>query len=166
VTTAPEAHTGQGLFFTSKAVDFFTAESGSLRWVADNTRGEIGAGESPFRRGTLIELRHSKRSTRELKAVFDAYSGTNYAFSRTRTHIKLFEIGTDFVSRSEAKRLVSGLEKFEEVIVDFTGVSTIGQGFADEVFRVWAKAHPETRLTPANMNAVVSAMVRGALRVE
>jgi hypothetical protein len=27
------------------------------------------------------------------------------------------------------------------VILDFTGVETIGQGFADELFRVFATAH-------------------------
>ena len=86
----------------------------------------------------------------------------DYAFSRSRTHVKLFEVGTAFVSRSEAKRLLGGLEKFEEVIVDFGGVDAIGQGFADEVFRVWARSHSKTRLTPVKMNRVVEMMVRRA----
>ena len=39
-----------------------------------------------------------------------------------------------------------GLERFREVVLDFAGVDAIGQGFADEVFRVWARAHAGTRL--------------------
>ncbi|MBL8714467.1 MAG: hypothetical protein JNL79_00615, partial [Myxococcales bacterium] len=39
----------------------------------------------------------------------------------------------------------------------------IGQGFADEVFRVWARAHAGTRLLPVDMNEGVGFMVRRAL---
>ena len=66
------------------------------------------------------------------------------------------------MSRSEAKRLVSGLERFRVVVLDFHGVDEIGQGFADEVFRVWAGAHRETRLVPERMNEPVEFMVERA----
>ena len=49
-------------------------------------------------------------------------------------------------------------------MVDFTGVKSVGQGFADEVFRVWARAHPETRLIPIAMQRTVAFMVERALR--
>lgn len=164
LTTAPEAHTGQGLFFTSKAVDLFVASSGAVQWVVDNLRDDVAVGalRPPFA-GTSIRLELDLDTPRELKAVFDAYSNEDFAFSRTRTHVKLFAVGTAFVSRSEAKRLLTGLEKFEEVLLDFQGVDTVGQGFADEVFRVWARAHPGTRVSPANMNPAVASMVRRAL---
>lgn len=55
--------------------------------------------------------------------------------------MKLFEHGTQFVSRSEARRLMHGLKKFKKVTLDFRGVKGVGQGFADEVFRVWPAAH-------------------------
>lgn len=164
VTTAPEAHTGQGLFFTAKAVDLMLVESGALRWWTDNVREDVGVGEvRPPRKGTRIRAELSRDTQRELKAVFDAYSNEDFAFTRSRTFIKLFEVGTHFVSRSEAKRLLHGLEKFDEVVVDFRGVESVGQGFADEVFRVWARAHPGTRLLPENMNDAVRFMVRRAI---
>ena len=72
--------------------------------------------------------------------------------------------GTTFVSRSEAKRLLTNLERFREVVVDFTGVQSVGQGFADEVFRVWARANPETKLIPISMQRTVAFMVERALR--
>ena len=80
--------------------------------------------------------------------------------------IRLFEHGVRFVSRSEAKRLVAGLERFREVILDFHGVEGVGQGFVDEVFRVWASAHPGTRLVPRDMNAAVEFMLRRGVRLE
>ena len=96
----------------------------------------------------------SSRPSRRLAAA----SG----FARTVPRIKLFEIGVRFVSRSEAKRLTVGLEKFSEVELDFAGVTDVGQGFADELMRVWASAHPETRLIPTGMNDAVAFMVRRA----
>ena len=50
------------------------------------------------------------------------------------------------------------------MILDFTGVEGVGQGFADEVFRVWAKQHLETRLNPENMTEPVAFMVERARR--
>jgi hypothetical protein len=83
---------------------------------------------------------------------------------RTRTVVKLFGLGRDFVSRSEARRLLHGLEMFREVVIDFQGVTGIGQGFADEIFRVFAEQHPATRLTAANMSAPVRFFVERAER--
>ena len=78
--------------------------------------------------------------------------------------MKLFEIGARFVSRSEAKRLLHGLERFREVVLDFARVTEVGQGFADELFRVWAGAHPDTQLRPTNAVPEVRFMIERALR--
>lgn len=66
------------------------------------------------------------------------------------------------MTRSEAKRLVRRFEDFREVVVDFEGVRRIGQGFADEVFRVWANDHPDVHLVPIHMVRAVEFMVRRA----
>ena len=76
--------------------------------------------------------------------------------------IKLFAYGTSFVSRSEAKRLTQGLERFRLVILDFQGVTLVGQGFADEIFRVWWRAHPQIELQAENMIPLVAFMVERA----
>jgi uncharacterized protein (DUF1330 family) len=73
--------------------------------------------------------------------------------------VKLFSYGVRFVSRSEAKRLCDGLERFRHVVLDFAGVEAVGQGFADEIFRVWASQHPEVELSPENMAPPVAFMV-------
>ena len=90
--------------------------------------------------------------------VFEEYT-VDLDFRKTRVVVKLFSLGVRFISRSEAGRVVSGLERFSEAILDFKKVEEVGQGFADEVFRVWAEAHPATKLLPVNMTVAVAFMV-------
>jgi DNA-binding transcriptional ArsR family regulator len=163
-TTAPDRHTGEGIFFTSKAVDRFELESSGLRWVVDNLEGDQAVGDSPRRTGTLVKFELNLRTDRQLKDVFEPYtSNESLAFDTTRTVVRLFARGQSFISRSEAKRLANGLERFDNVIVDFQGVKEVGQGFVDELFRVWQREHPDVKLTPANMSLAVEQMVRRGL---
>jgi excisionase family DNA binding protein len=155
VTTQPNRHSGEGLFFTSRAVDYFELQANALRWTVDNRRGDFAMGASSYAPGTLAAFEIDPGSTRSLEDVFKAYTDAELQFSRTTARVKLFERGSSFVSRSEAKRL----EQFPEVQIDFDKVESVGQGFADEVFRVWAKQHPDVRLVPINMNDGVALMV-------
>lgn len=157
-TTAPHAHSGEGIFFTSKAVDKFDLEGNGIGWWVDNIRSDFAAAESEVARGTRVRMRIDPATTRDLVDVFRRYS-VDHEFVRSSPVIRLFEIGVEFVSRSEAKRLMAGMESFEEIVLDFTGVQGVGQGFVDEVFRVWALAHPATALTPVNMAPAVRFMV-------
>ena len=68
--------------------------------------------------------------------------------------------GETLVTRSQAKRVANRFERFKHVELDFTGVSEIGQAFADELFRVFARAHPEIRITPINTEPAVARMIR------
>ena len=125
----------------------------------DNRRGDFATGASSYVPGTLAAFEVDPGTTRRLEDVFKAYTDDELQFSRTTGRVKLFERGSSFVSRSEAKRLLAGLERFSEVQIDFDKVESVGQGFADEVFRVWAKQHPDVRLVPINMNDGVALMV-------
>lgn len=64
------------------------------------------------------------------------------------------------VSRSEARRMLAEHDSAGDLVLDFAGVAMVGQGFADEVFRVWASAHPGVTLRPVAMNPSVELMVR------
>ncbi len=163
ITTFPERHTGEGLFFVSKAADFFEIESGGLCWKVDGVRGEDAIADVPPRKGTRARFEVSPAKTRTLAELFSEYT-QDYEFSKTRVAIRLFTIGVRFVSRSEAKRLLQGLDRFRDVVLDFQGVREAGQGFCDEVFRVWASAHPAIRLTPVRMAPAVEFMVGRARR--
>ncbi len=162
VTTAPERHTGEGLFFISKIADRFRLESNGRAWIVDNVREDVAVGPSETRRGTLLQFEIDRRADKTLRALFAAYTD-DFEFVRTRIVVRLFEHGVEFVSRSEAKRLLAGLEKFREVVLDFRGVQMVGQGFADEVFRVWTNAHPHTVVRHENASEEVEFMLRRAI---
>ena len=71
-------------------------------------------------------------------------------------------MGTIYVSRSQARALLVGLDKFRKVVLDFEGVSDIGQAFADEIFRVFKIAHPEVEIEFVNANDAVRFMIKMA----
>ena len=65
---------------------------------------------------------------------------------------------SDPISRSQAKYVCNRLESFKEVIVDFAEIGWMGQGFAHQLFVVFANSHPDIVLTPINMNEDVTKM--------
>ena len=80
------------------------------------------------------------------------------------TTLRIVENGRKLISRSEARRVLRRTLPAGDVILDFKGVDLVGQGFADEVFRVWARMHPETHFVPVNMSEPVAFMVERAIR--
>jgi len=166
-TTDPRRHAGEGIFFTSKAVDIFRLTSSGVRWTVDNLRQDTALGVVPTSDGTSVVCQIDPQTDRSLAGIFREFS-RDHAFVRTRPVVKLFAIGTTFVSRSEARRLLDGLAAdFDTVEVDFAGVSDVGQGFVDELLRVWPAAHPDKTVIPTNMNPAVQFMVeRGLFRIQ
>jgi hypothetical protein len=161
-TTDPARHTGEGIFFTSKVVDLFRLTSSGVRWTVDNIRNDQALGTVPPMPGTTVQCQIDPHTERVLADIFKEFT-EDHAFVRTRPVVKLFGVGTTFVSRSEARRLLDGLEAdFETVEVDFAGVTDVGQGFIDEVLRVWPGAHPGKAVIPINMNPAVEFMVKRA----
>lgn len=162
-TTDKARHTGEGIFFTSKVVDLFRLTSSAVRWTVDNLRHDAALGMVPKSEGTSVVCQIDPQTDRAISDIFRQFT-RGHAFIRTRPVVKLFEIGTLFVSRSEARRLLDGLEAdFDTVEVDFTGVSDVGQGFVDELLRVWPAAHPGKTVVPTNMNDAVNFMIRRGL---
>jgi hypothetical protein len=54
---------------------------------------------------------------------------------------------------------LANLEKFSDIELDFSGVDSVGQGFADEVFRVFASRNPGITIETTNANDVIAAML-------
>jgi hypothetical protein len=69
------------------------------------------------------------------------------------------------ISRSQAKRLLARIDKFKQVLFDFSEVEMIGQAFADEIFRVFANNYPAIELTVINTNESVQQMINRAKSV-
>ena len=163
LTSDPARHSGEGLFFSSKAVTRFRLESQGTAWIVDNQVRDSAIAPSEVRRGTRVELVVVPGHVPRLESVFAAFTDPEtLRFTRTRATIKLAGLGKTLVSRSEAKRLVARLTDFRHAILDFSGVEMVGQGFCDEVFRVFAHAHPHVTLEPVGMNDTVAFMVNRA----
>ncbi len=158
-TTAPAAHTGEGIFFTSKLVDIFRISANNLEWVVDNNLEDNSIGPSSTDVGTTVEWNISINTTRSFVEIARLYS-ENFEFSKSSPLVKLFEIDVEFVSRSEAKRLLAGLNKFSEIIFDYKGVEKVGQGFVDEIYRVWKSQYPSVALKNINASREVEFMLK------
>jgi biotin operon repressor/anti-sigma regulatory factor (Ser/Thr protein kinase) len=145
-TTMREKHTGEGIFFTSKVADKMFFRSHRVKLYFDNQKKDIFIEEMKNIRGTEVFFIVKKRTRKKLEDIFSIFAPQefDYKFEKTRAMVKLFQ--RQYISRSEARRLHHGLDKFKVIILDFNGVKTIGQGFADELFRVFMQNHPEITL--------------------
>jgi len=111
---------------------------------------------------TMVYMRLANNSSRKLKNIFNEFSTEIPGdFDKTIVPIRLAN-STDLVSRSQARRILSGLELFKEVTFDFKDIEYIGQAFADEIFRVYKKINPNTVIKTLNTNTDVQNMINRA----
>jgi hypothetical protein len=165
LTTDPDNHSGEGIFFSSRLFDKFWILSGNVLFSHQHEQekdwlSEIGETVS----GTTVNMQLSNTANRTTKQIFDAYTDEeDYSFSKTIVPVRLAQYGDEtLISRSQAKRLLARIERFKTVIFDFEGVKEIGQAFADEVFRVFRKHHPEVDLHHVNACKEVGQMISRA----
>jgi hypothetical protein len=160
-TTMKTRHSGQGIFFTSKAFDDFIIVSNGIQFsVNPEMNSMLKTGRTKF--STMVNMRLANSSGKILKNIFDEYS-TEIPGDFDKTIIPMRLANTsDMVSRSQARRILSGLELFKEVILDFKDIEYIGQAFADEIFRVFPNINPNTFVTPQNANDDILQMIHRA----
>lgn len=167
LTTDPVNHSGEGIFFSSKMVDSFYIRSGSVNFQCGCKSDFEWIGRGAHAANTYASMRLQNDSALTTKEIFDEYTDPtteDYGFIKTVVPVSLVQYGREMlVSRSQAKRLLTGLDKFRTVILDFQDIEAIGQAFADEIFRVFVNRTPGTRITPINMTEAVQKMVIRAL---
>ena len=166
-TTMPKSLSGEGIFFTSKASDLFMLNSFGYQLSIQTLLGDVKVKPiSVSKRGTRVSFEISTNSNLHLNNVFKKYTnlaGTgDYGFDKTEIRVKLFTAGGVHISRSQARRILVGLEKFRIVLFDYEKVPMVGQAFADEIYRVFQKLHPDIRLENENMSEGVRFMVERA----
>ena len=165
LTTDPKNHSGEGIFFTSRMFDSFNILSGGVYFSHEFGEAQDWILErDKFTHGTSVWMRLHNHTARTTKKIFDQFSsGDDYGFNKTVVPVKLARYGNDqLISRSQAKRLLARVELFQTVIFDFREVPTIGQAFADEIFRVFARKHPAMRLMPLHASSAVRRMIERA----
>ncbi|WP_165772764.1 STAS-like domain-containing protein [Caviibacterium pharyngocola] len=168
LTTDADNHTGEGIFFSSKIFDFFCISSKGWAFVHNHDLIDIMYEQDiEYVDGTKVMFELPNNSNKTTKEVFDQFSDPNeYTFFKTVVPIHLAKYEGEFlISRSQAKRLTARFERFEKVILDFKDVTSIGQGFADELFRVYQTAHPNIELYSINANEEVQQMINRIIPV-
>ena len=167
LTSDPQKHTGEGIFFASRMFDEFSILSGHLFYSRENKGDDwlIEVEERNRQRGTYVTMKISPTSKRTTKRVYDRFAPDKASYGFTRTHVPIqlarYE-GEQLVSRSQARRLLARFENFEEVLLDFKGVETIGQAFADEIFRVYKNEYPTVEILWVNTTPEVENMIMRA----
>ena len=167
MSSDPENHTGEGIFFTSRMFDEFSIYSGTLFYGRANGKYDdwlIEVEERQEMAGTLVSMAVSPVATQTTSDVFDSFATEeDYGFSRTHVPIKLAKYEKEqLLSRSQARRVLARFERFEEVLLDFSDVELIGQAFADEIFRVFQREHPEIIILRVNASPAVESMIARA----
>jgi len=163
-TTAPKSHSGEGIFFTSKVGDKFILDSYGYQLMVDNELPDVFIQKiEKVKKGTRVTFDLNTSSALHLNDVFKKYTSTgagkDYGFDKTEIRIKLYTMSGIYISRSQARRVLAGLEKFKVIVFDFDKVSVVGQAFADEIFRVFHYKYPSIILETENMNESVNFMV-------
>jgi len=168
LTTDPERHTGEGIYYTSRMFDDFDLLSDKIYFHGQKNNDWLLEKEK-ITKGTAVFMDIKRKSLTTIKQVFDVYSPEkeDFGFSKTKVPVKMLRHeGEELVSRSQAKRLIMGFNRFKEVILDFEGIKIIGQPFADEVFRVFKRQNPEVHLTWINTNEDIKKMIKHVMSNE
>lgn len=163
LTTDPERHTGEGIFFASRMFDDFAILSGDVYFTHKHEREEDWIMErSKPERGTAVFLGLGNHASRKMNDVFERFASEeeDYGFTKTVVPVWMARQGEEqLVSRSQARRLLARVDRFNTVLFDFQGVDTAGRAFIDEIFRVFARAHPNILLMPINENAGIGRLI-------
>jgi len=162
LTTDHDRHSGQGIFFTSRMLDEFSILSRGAFFSHEAARpDDYIMDDDDLDTSTMVTMALDNNTERTLKEVFDRYSsGDNYDFSKTVVPLRLAKFGEEkLISRSQAKRALARVELFKAVVFDFAGIEMIGQAFADEIFRVWAKAHEDVECVVIDAGPAVRKMI-------
>jgi anti-sigma regulatory factor (Ser/Thr protein kinase) len=161
LTTDPERHSGEGIFFTSRMFDRFIIVSEGL-FFSHKEPGDDWLLEHDLDvMGTSVLMTINPKSNRVIQEVFDMYASEDQGFGFTKTHVPLSLVtygDENLISRSQARRLLARFRNFKEVLLDFSGVETVGQAFADEIFRVYARNYPEVDIVAINTNPQIDKM--------
>lgn len=164
LTTDPKNHTGEGIFFSSKLFDQFIIISNHLSFFSENNKNCL-VENNQSKPGTFIEMKINIKSKKTLNKVFSQFSSgpDDYAFVKTYIPVKFVQHQDEtLISRSQAKRLLNHIERFQEVVLDFSDIKQIGQGFADQIFRVFQNEHPKIKINVINSNRLVEQMISRA----
>lgn len=161
-TTDPTRHAGEGIFFSSRMASQFKLTANGLTYIFRSNDDDWAAKPAPLKAGSDMEFHFELKDERSPKDIFEKYT-EDFDFKLKSPRLVLpYTIDLpqrDFPSRSEAKKILAGAGDFKSIVVDFKKVETIGQGFADEMFRVFTNSHPDVTIEVINANDFIQRMI-------
>lgn len=165
LTTDPLRHSGEGLFFTSRAFDKFYLDANRLRFYKDNLLEDWTVEEIKNFKGSCITMVLDLKNSKNINDLFNKYTDLeDFNFCKTEILVNLSLLGDEnLISRSQAKRTLERLESFTDITLDFSKIASVGQGFVDEVFRVYKLQHPHVTFHYINANNAVEFMIKRGL---
>jgi anti-sigma regulatory factor (Ser/Thr protein kinase) len=167
LTSDPEKHTGQGIFFSSRAFEGFYIHSHGSVFGHDpkEEKDRVLEGENIWE-GTAVYMQIRLNSEKRLRDVFNDFAdpeNDNDAFYKTVVPVRLIQYeGESLLSRSQAKRILSRVENFKAVDLDFEGIQSVGPAFADEIFRVYKSMHPNIKIVPIHVSEEIKTAIHRA----
>ena len=168
LTSVESRHSGEGIFFTSRMFRDFRIASLDLRFAKTRLDGGdfLSEVDQPSQNmlGTRVMMTIQTDATYTSNDIFSKYTDDDHRFAKTTIPLKLAKYeGEQLVSRSQARRLMMRVDRFSEIMLDFAGIATIGQAFADEIFRVYAAEHPLVNIRAVGTTDEIDAMIAHAL---
>lgn len=167
LTTQKESHSGEGVFFVSKVLREFAIWSKESLFTAGRYTEEkliqshlIMYYTKLNSIGTMVVMKLENDATHTLKEVFDMFEPIEEGFVKTVIPLKKACPYGEPIARSQARRVVYRLDQFKQVEFDCSGIDFMGQGFADEIFRVFQNKYPEIQLEVTNANETVLRMIQ------
>lgn len=168
-TTAASGHSGIGIFVASRMLDGFCIESKGLYFDAHTGYRRLATFDwvntALFNgQGTLVRMDLALNTLRTAQEIYEHYFNPEAvggdAFHTTEVPVRLAQLSSHLTSRSQGKWVMERATQFKTVVLDFEDVTFVGQAFVDEIFRVFALAHPQIQINPINMSAEVAQLVR------
>lgn len=165
LTTEPETHTGEGVFFVSKICNCFHISSYNLGFIHTSFSEDYLLEQDNDYIGTGVIMEIFPNALNKIGDVFKKFSSdSDKGFSKTIIPISLAQYGADnLISRSQARRIIERFDRFKSIILDFKDVEMIGQSFTDEIFRVFHNKNPKIKLDYINANTDVENMIQHVL---
>jgi hypothetical protein len=165
LTTDAENHTGEGIFFSSRACNIYSITANNYCYEKNNQENDWSFHSVDKTQGTTIKMTVARNSEKNLTDIFLKYQDDDsLEFTKTDIVVELSKsLGERLISRSQAKRILRRLENFKHITLDFENIQTVGQGFVDEIFRVYQNKNPQTTFIYTNANDDVTFMIERGL---
>ncbi len=158
-TSDRENHGGEGIYNSSLLADTFFIRSGNLIFARDYEKVESFSAETKTKKKGTIVFFAVHRDTQKTLRNSD-HANPDDGFYRVTLPLRLMTLtGTALIARSQARRFTFNFIGKKEVILDFEGITDLGQPFAHEIFKVYRNGHPEVQLIAKNTTKEMDALI-------